>query len=87
MLRPSGKVWWASSFNEVDDRAAGFRTFEVLPEESGERLDRLVARHLNISRSAARRMIEEGLVRVGGVEIVPARKAREGERVEAQLLE
>jgi 23S rRNA pseudouridine1911/1915/1917 synthase len=87
MLRPSGKVWWASSVNEVDDRASGFRTFEVIPEESGERLDRLVARRLDISRSTARRMIEEGLVRVGGVEIVPARKAREGERVEAQLLE
>ena len=32
-------------------------------------------------------MIEEGLVQVGGSEVAPARKARDGERIEARLVE
>ena len=59
----------------------------VAPEEAGERLDKLVARHLDVSRSVARRMIEEGLVQVGGSEVAPARMARDGERIEARLVE
>ncbi|QIN78842.1 RluA family pseudouridine synthase [Rubrobacter marinus] len=59
--------------------------FEVGPAEAGERLDRLVARRLDVSRSAARRMIEDGAVRVGGEEASPSRKARAGESVEARL--
>ncbi len=62
-------------------------TFEVAPEEAGERLDRLVARRLDVSRSVARRMIEEGFVLVGGDEVAPAYKAREGEGIEARLVE
>ena len=50
-------------------------------------MDRLVARRLRLSRSAARRMIEEGLVWVGGGETAPARKARKGEWIEARLVE
>ena len=44
------------------------KNFEVAPEEAGERLDRLVAQRLGLSRSTARRMIEESLVQVDGVE-------------------
>jgi 23S rRNA pseudouridine1911/1915/1917 synthase len=61
--------------------------FEVAPEEAGERLDRLLARRLDVSRSAARRMIEEDLVRVGGAEAAPSYKVRGGELIEARLLE
>ena len=51
-------------------------------------MDRLVARRLDASRSAARRMIEGGLVRVDGTEEgSPSRKARGGERIEARLIE
>jgi 23S rRNA pseudouridine1911/1915/1917 synthase len=61
--------------------------FEVAPEEAGERLDRLLARRLDVSRSAARRMIEEDLVRVGGADAAPSYKVRGGELIEARLLE
>ena len=56
-------------------------------EEAGERLDKLVARRLDVSRSAARRMIEEESVRVGDSASSPARKVRGGERIEAQIVE
>jgi 23S rRNA pseudouridine1911/1915/1917 synthase len=62
-------------------------SFEVAPGEAGERLDRLVARRFGLSRSAARRMIDEGLVRLDGDEAAPARKARRGEWVEVWLVE
>ena len=61
------------------------RRFEVDPAEVGERLDRLVARRLDVSRSAARRMIEDGAVLVGGEGAAPSHKARAGESVEARL--
>ncbi len=64
------------------------RSFEVAPEEAGERLDKLVARRLEVSRSVARCMIEEGLAWVGGVKgTSPSHKVREGERVEARVVE
>ena len=51
-------------------------------------MDKLVAQRLGLSRSAARRMIEESLVQVDGVEKVsPAHRMRSGEWVEAQLVE
>ena len=56
-------------------------------EEAGERLDKLVARRLDLSRSAARRMIEDGSVRVADTASSPAHKVRTGERVEAWLVE
>ena len=56
-------------------------------EEAGERLDKLVARRLDLSRSVARRMIEAGTVRVDGNAPSPAHKVRAGERVEAWLVE
>ncbi len=58
-----------------------------MPAEAGERLDKLIARRLEISRSLARRMIEDGAVLVGGAEAVPSHKARSGESVEATLPE
>ncbi len=89
--RPFAKVWWASSINrEAGDRDSGaeVKNFEVTPEEAGERLDKLVAQRLGLSRSTARRMIEESLVQVDGVEEVsPAHRMRSGEWVEAQLVE
>ncbi|HZB82299.1 MAG TPA: RluA family pseudouridine synthase [Rubrobacteraceae bacterium] len=65
---------------------AAIQSFEVAPGEVGERLDKVVAWRLGVSRSAARRMIEEGLVQVGGSKVAPARKARDGERIEARLV-
>jgi 23S rRNA pseudouridine1911/1915/1917 synthase len=65
---------------------ADIQSFEVAPEEAGERLDKLVAWRLGVSRSATRRMIEEGLVQVGGSKVAPARKARDGERIEVRLV-
>lgn len=59
----------------------------MAPEDIGERLDRLLARRLGSSRSMARRMIEEGLVRVGDAEVAPSHKVRGGELVEARLIE
>ncbi|MDQ3926241.1 MAG: RluA family pseudouridine synthase [Actinomycetota bacterium] len=53
----------------------------------GERLDKLITRRLGVSRSAARRMIEERLVRVKGGEVAPAYKVRSGDQVEASLVE
>lgn len=63
------------------------RNFEVAPEEAGERLDKLIAQRLNVSRSAARRVIEEGFVQVGGDRISVSYKARVGEWVEVWPIE
>jgi 23S rRNA pseudouridine1911/1915/1917 synthase len=59
----------------------------VSSEEAGERLDKLVARRLDVSRSAARRMIEDESVRVADIASSPAHKVRVGERVEAWLVD
>jgi 23S rRNA pseudouridine1911/1915/1917 synthase len=61
------------------------RSFDVDPPEAGDRLDRLAARHLGISRSAVQRIIQKGLVLVDGEEVVPSYRVRGGERVEARL--
>ena len=50
-------------------------------------MDRFVARRLDVSRSAARRMIEDGSVLVGGEEAAASHKARAGESIEARLPE
>ena len=62
-------------------------SFETSSEEAGERLDKLVARRLDVSRSAARRLIENGSVRVTGTASSPAHKVHAGARVEAWLVE
>jgi 23S rRNA pseudouridine1911/1915/1917 synthase len=60
-------------------------TFEVVPSEAGERLDRLAARRLGTSRSNIQRIIHEGLLRLDGEEALASYRVRGGERVEARL--
>ena len=47
----------------------------------------MISQRLDLSRSAARRMIEGGLVRLDGDEAAPSRKVRGGEHIEARLVE
>jgi 23S rRNA pseudouridine1911/1915/1917 synthase len=61
------------------------RTFDVDPTESGERLDRLAAHRLGISRSAVQRIIQGGLLLVDGEEAAPSYRVRGGEHIEAQI--
>ncbi len=60
-------------------------SFRVEPAEAGERLDRLVARRLGLSRSFAQRLTRDGLLLVDGESVSPSYKVRAGQRVEAQL--
>jgi len=62
-------------------------SFDVDPTEAGERLDRLAARRLETSRSVVQRIIQKGLLRVDGEEVVPSYRVRGGERVEARMTE
>ena len=64
-----------------------FRSFEVDPDEAGERLDRLAAHRLETSRNTIQRIIQEGLLRVDGEEAIPSYRVRGGERVEARMPE
>ena len=59
------------------------QSFEVDPAEAGERLDRLAARHLDISRNAVQRIIHEEALRVDGETTTPSYRVRGGERIEA----
>ncbi|MDQ3237600.1 MAG: RluA family pseudouridine synthase [Actinomycetota bacterium] len=59
--------------------------FETGLEDAGERLDRLCADRLEISRSLARRMIQGRLLRVDGAEVSPSYRVRGGERIEAEV--
>ncbi|MEW6637887.1 MAG: RluA family pseudouridine synthase [Actinomycetota bacterium] len=63
------------------------RSFEVDPSESGERLDRLAAHRLDLSRSAVQRMISAGKITVNGEIVNASRRVRGGERVEAVIPE
>lgn len=47
----------------------------------------MLADRLGVSRSVARRAIEEGAALVGGREVVPSYKARAGDHVEARIAE
>jgi 23S rRNA pseudouridine1911/1915/1917 synthase len=62
-------------------------SFDVDPTEAGERLDRLAARRLETSRSVVQHIIQKGLLRVDGEEVVPSYRVRGGERVEARMSE
>ncbi|MCA3748316.1 MAG: RluA family pseudouridine synthase [Rubrobacter sp.] len=62
-------------------------SFRVSSSEAGERLDRLIARRLGISRSRAQRLLEEGRARVGGNDAEPSFRVRGGELIEAHLPE
>lgn len=64
-----------------------YESFRVEPGETGERLDRLAGRRLEISRSAARRLIEADLVLVSGEPGSPSYKVREGDEISADVPE
>lgn len=61
--------------------------FEVGPGEAGERLDRLAAFKFSLSRTAVRRLIEEGALVVAGEEVSPSHRSRAGDRVVAHMPE
>jgi 23S rRNA pseudouridine1911/1915/1917 synthase len=63
------------------------RTFEVAPQETGERLDRLAAHRLGLSRNIIQRIIQEESMWVGGEKAVASRRMIAGERVEAEVPE
>ena len=63
------------------------RIFDVDPTEAGDRLDRLAASRLDLSRSAIQRIIQAGLMRVDGKRAVSSYRVRGGERVEARVPE
>ena len=62
-------------------------TFRVEPAEAGERLDRLAARRLGLSRSLVQRLIGDGSLFLDGEEASPSYKVRDGQLVEVQLPE
>jgi 23S rRNA pseudouridine1911/1915/1917 synthase len=62
-------------------------SFDVHPSEAGERLDRLTARRLGISRTAVQRIIQEKHLLVDGEEAVSSQRVGGGERVEARVSE
>ena len=62
-------------------------SFRVEPAEAGERLDRLAARRLGLSRSLVQRLIGEGDLHVDGEETSSSYKVRDGQLVEARLPE
>ncbi len=59
--------------------------FEVETAEAGERLDKLSARRLGVTRGAAQRSISSGNVLVDGEICSPSRKLRAGEWISAAL--
>ncbi len=62
-------------------------SFDVDPTEAGERLDRLAARRLALSRSAVQRIIHKRLLWVDGEEAASSYRVGGGERVEARVPE
>ncbi len=62
-------------------------SFEVDPADDGERLDRLAARRLGMSRSLVQRLISDNLMLVDDKEASPSYKVRDGQRVEARVPE
>ncbi len=63
------------------------RSFHVDPTEAGERLDRLAARRLDLSRSVVQRIIQNEALRIDGERAVSSYRVRGGERVEARVPE
>lgn len=64
---------------------ASGRSFTVEPGEVGNRLDKVAAARLGISRSVAQRLISEHSILVDGSPSATSRKVREGERIYARL--
>ncbi|CAN5773148.1 RluA family pseudouridine synthase [soil metagenome] len=65
----------------------GSESFVVEPGESEERLDRLAARRLNLSRSVIQRLVRDKSLLVDGEERNSAYKVHRGETVEARIPE
>jgi 23S rRNA pseudouridine1911/1915/1917 synthase len=63
------------------------RSYDVDPAEAGQRLDRLAARRLDVSRSTIQRIIQRESLWVDGEVVSPSYRVRGGERVEARLPE
>jgi 23S rRNA pseudouridine1911/1915/1917 synthase len=61
------------------------QTFRVEPAEAGERLDRLAARRLGLSRSLVQRIIGENDLQVDGEETSPSHKVKVGQLIEVRL--
>ena len=61
------------------------KSFTVEPGETGDRLDSVTARHLNLSRSVIQRLIKNGLLLVGGKGRSSSYKVHSGEIVEAKI--
>ncbi|CAN5657482.1 RluA family pseudouridine synthase [soil metagenome] len=61
------------------------KSFIVEAGETEERLDRLAAQRLDLSRSVVQRLIKDGLLLVEGEERSPSYKVSGGESVEAQV--
>ena len=59
----------------------------VSEKEGGERLDRFVARHADVTRTQAQRLISEGVVTVGGDILPKNHRLRRGEIVEIEPAE
>jgi len=68
----------------VTDKPPGREELEVSPEMAGERLDRFVSLGTGMSRSAARRAVEDGLVGVRGEQPPPSYRVRSGEVVSVE---
>ena len=62
-------------------------SFRVEPAEAGERLDRLAARRLGLSRSLVQRLISDNLLLVDDREASPSYKVSAEQRVEARVPE
>ena len=62
-------------------------SFRVEPAEAGERLDRLAARRLGLSRSLVQRLISDNLLLVDNREASPSYKVSAEQRVEARVPE
>ena len=62
-----------------------WESFTVGPEESEERLDRVAARRLHLSRSVTQQLVKNGRLLVGGTERSPSYKVRTGDSVEARV--
>jgi 23S rRNA pseudouridine1911/1915/1917 synthase len=74
-------------FVDSTSEGAPHRNFRVDPAETGERVDRLAARRLGISRSLVQRLIEDNLLLVDGSGTSPSYRVRGGQRVEARVPE
>jgi 23S rRNA pseudouridine1911/1915/1917 synthase len=62
------------------------RTFVVVPEDAGQRLDRYLAAQLpGVSRARVQELMAEGLVRAGGKAAKPAHRVAAGEPIEVEL--